>query len=178
MLGRHWTTLSLVEATATTISSSTSLSALLWTFFMRSLIGDFPSTTSGNCPTRFCKLWDLFTVPRSFTQVRCLLYYTLSSDSHLSLDLQARNILLRIADPTVLKEAEEVEINQPSSRKITEQTIVVETSDHQWPLERWIGSGSRPVLCDFGEARTGKDSYTGLIQPAVYRAPEVFLHLP
>jgi len=96
----------------------------------------------------------------------------------LPLDLQARNILLRIADPTVLKEAEEVEINQPSPRKITEQTIIVETSDHQWPLERWIGCGSRPVLCDFGEARTGKDSYTGLIQPVVYRAPEVFLHLP
>lgn len=45
-------------------------------------------------------------------------------------------------------------------------------------MERWIGSGNRPVLCDFGEARTGKASYTELIQPVVYRAPEVFLHLP
>ena len=37
---------------------------------------------------------------------------------------------------------------------------------------------SGPVLCDFGEAQTGEDSYTEHIQPAVYRAPEVFLHLP
>jgi len=37
MLGRHWITLSSVEATATTISSSTSLSALLWTFWNSAL---------------------------------------------------------------------------------------------------------------------------------------------
>jgi serine/threonine-protein kinase SRPK3 len=77
----------------------------------------------------------------------------------------------------VLKDAEEAEIEQPSSRNITEQTIIFETSDLPGPLRRWIGEASRPALCDFGEARTGKDSYTELIQPAVYRAPEVFLHL-
>ncbi len=117
-------------------------------------------------------------MPRSFTQVRLFLYHTPSSDSLLSLDLQPKNILLRIGDPTVLKDAEEAEIEEPSSRKITEQTIIFETRDLPGPLDRWIWSGSRPVLCDFGEARTGKDSYTELIQPAFYRAPEVFLHLP
>jgi len=95
-----------------------------------------------------------------------------------SLDIQPKNILLRIADPTVLKDAEEAEIKEPSARKTTEQTVIFETRDLPGPVERWIWSGSRPVLCDFGEARTGKDSYTDLIQPAVYRAPEVFLHLP
>jgi hypothetical protein len=94
------------------------------------------------------------------------LYHTPSSDSLLSLDLQPKNILLRIADPAVLKDAEEAEIEEPSPRKITEQTIIFETRDLPGPMERWIWSGSRPVLCDFGEARTGKDSYTGLIQPA------------
>ena len=49
-------------------------------------------------------------VPRSFMQVRLFLYHTPSSDSLLSLDLQPKNILLRIADPTVLKDAEEAEI--------------------------------------------------------------------
>jgi len=118
-------------------------------------------------------------VPGSFTQVlRLFLYRTPSPDSPLSLDLQAKNILLRIGDPTVLKDAEEVEIKEPSARKITEQTVIFETRDLPGPLKRWIWNGSRPVLCDFGEARTGKDSYTEFIQPVVYRAPEVFLHLP
>ncbi|TDL14491.1 kinase-like protein [Rickenella mellea] len=53
-----------------------------------------------------------------------------------------------------------------------------ETRDHPGSLRRWIGTKSGPVLCDFGEARTGKILHRGLIQPAVYRAPEVFLHLP
>jgi serine/threonine protein kinase len=56
--------------------------------------------------------------------------------------------------------------------------VVFESRDPPGPVRRWIGMISSPVLCDFGEARTGKDSYTGLIQPASYRAPEVFLHLP
>lgn len=96
----------------------------------------------------------------------------------MTLDLQASNILLRINDEIVLKDGEEAEIASPSSRKITEQSVVFETRDHPGSLRRWIGGKSGPVLCDFGEARTGKDSHTGLIQPAVYRAPEVFLHLP
>jgi serine/threonine-protein kinase SRPK3 len=93
----------------------------------------------------------------------------------LTLDLQATNILLRIEDETVLKEAE---IEGPSARKSTGQSVVFETKVLPGPLNRWIGRKSAPVLCDFGEARTVKDSYTEHIQPAAYRAPEVFLHLP
>ncbi|KDR66909.1 hypothetical protein GALMADRAFT_106079 [Galerina marginata CBS 339.88] len=93
-------------------------------------------------------------------------------------DLQANNILLRIQDEIVLKDGEEAEIECPSSRKITAQSVVFETRDHPGSLRRWMGSKSGPVLCDFGEARTGMDSYTELIQPAPYRAPEVFLHIP
>ncbi len=117
-------------------------------------------------------------VPRSFTQVQLFLCYTSSSDSPWALDLQARNILLRIEDPTVLRDAEDDEFKEPSSRKITGLTTIFETRDLLGPLRRWIGERSRPVLCDFGEARTGKGSYEELIQPHVYRAPEVFLKLP
>jgi serine/threonine-protein kinase SRPK3 len=88
------------------------------------------------------------------------------------------NILLRIEDQTVLKDGEEEEIKHPSSRKVTEEATIFETRDLPGPLRRWIGGKSEPVLCDFGEARTGNVSYTEHIQPAVYRAPEVFLHLP
>jgi serine/threonine protein kinase len=102
----------------------------------------------------------------------------MSSDLPWTLDLQASNILLRIEDEIILKDAEEAEIKGPSSRKITGQSVVFETRDLPGPLRRWIGAKRGPVLCDFGEGRTGKDWYSEHIQPAAYRAPEVFLHLP
>ncbi|OOG00367.1 hypothetical protein ASPCADRAFT_502697 [Aspergillus carbonarius ITEM 5010] len=36
----------------------------------------------------------------------------------------------------------------------------------------------RPTLCDFGQARFGSDTYSGDIQPYIYRAPEVVLRMP
>jgi hypothetical protein len=38
------------------------------------------------------------------------------------------------------------------------------------------GLWGHPVLCDFGEARIGKSHY-GLIQPELYRAPEVLFEM-
>ncbi|KAJ3718143.1 kinase-like domain-containing protein [Lentinula raphanica] len=94
-------------------------------------------------------------------------------------DIQAKNILYTIADPRVLKDSEEAEFKDPSARKISEDTVIFQTRDLPGPIDRWIaGSKSQPVLCDFGEARTGKGPFTGIIQPPVYRAPEVFLGLP
>ncbi|KAG6902038.1 hypothetical protein C0995_005248 [Termitomyces sp. Mi166 len=93
-------------------------------------------------------------------------------------DLQAKNILLRMADNLVLKDIEENEIKHPSARKVTEQTAVFQIPIYPGPLRRWIGGDSLPILCDFGEARTGEKSYTGLIQPDLFRAPEVFLQIP
>ncbi|KAG6871840.1 hypothetical protein C0995_015879 [Termitomyces sp. Mi166 len=93
-------------------------------------------------------------------------------------DLQPKNILLRIGDRSVLKDMEENEIKNPSARKVTDQTAVFETSLYPGPVRRWIGEKSLPVLCDFGEARMKEKFYTGLIQPAVFRAPEVFLQIP
>ncbi|KAJ3739984.1 putative CDK4/6 [Lentinula detonsa] len=93
-------------------------------------------------------------------------------------DLQARNILFSIGDSTVLKDGEEAELKQPSSRKIFGDTVIFETRDLPGPIERWVQKRSQPILCDFGEARTGKDQYAEIIQPPTYRAPEVFLHLP
>jgi len=93
-------------------------------------------------------------------------------------DLQAKNILLRIQDQTVLRDAEEAEIKYPSASKVTEEATIFATRDLPGPLRRWIGGKSEPVLCDFGEARTGNVSYTELIQPAVYRSPEVFFAPP
>ncbi|KXN88038.1 SRSF protein kinase 3 [Leucoagaricus sp. SymC.cos] len=49
-------------------------------------------------------------------------------------DLQAKNILLQIEDPTVLEEAEEGEMKEPSARKITEETVVFETRNLPGPV--------------------------------------------
>ncbi|KAG6827137.1 hypothetical protein H0H92_013055 [Tricholoma furcatifolium] len=93
-------------------------------------------------------------------------------------DLQARNILFQLQDPTVFREAEEAEVQHPSSRKITDQATIFETRKLPGDKTRWLGKKSEPVLCDFGLAHTGKTSHTGIVQPDVYRAPEVFLGLP
>ncbi|KAF9479136.1 kinase-like protein [Pholiota conissans] len=91
-------------------------------------------------------------------------------------DLQPSNILLRTQDETIYKDGED-ELVHPSARKITEQSAVFETRNLPTDIRRWIGGSSIPVLCDFGEARSGKDEYTKHIQPAQYRAPEVFLQV-
>ncbi|KAG6898571.1 hypothetical protein C0995_009263 [Termitomyces sp. Mi166 len=93
-------------------------------------------------------------------------------------DLQSKNILLRIHDISVLKDGEERKINHPSARKFAHQTAVFETRNYVGPLGRWAGKKSLPVLCDFGEARIGEKSHVGLIQPALFRAPEVYLRIP
>ncbi|KAH0578851.1 hypothetical protein H2248_003043 [Termitomyces sp. 'cryptogamus'] len=91
-------------------------------------------------------------------------------------DVQAKNVILRIADESVLKAGEESEIEHPSARKITEQAAVFETRPYTGSVKPWIGDSV--VLCDFGEARTGKEFYTGLAQPPPLRAPEVSFGIP
>ncbi|KAJ3772497.1 putative CDK4/6 [Lentinula raphanica] len=93
-------------------------------------------------------------------------------------DIQAKNILHTIADPQILEDCEKAEFKDPSARKITERTVIFKTRDLPGPIDRWLAGQSQPVLCDFGEARTGKGPFAGIIQPPVYRAPEVFLGLP
>ncbi|KAG6887367.1 hypothetical protein C0992_012606 [Termitomyces sp. T32_za158] len=93
-------------------------------------------------------------------------------------DIQANNILLRIGDDSVLKDTEEDEIEHASRRKVTEQTTVFESRAFVGPVGRLLSSRDPFVLCDFGEARTGKNSYTEFIQPAPFRAPEIFLGIP
>ncbi|KAF5327179.1 hypothetical protein D9619_004395 [Psilocybe cf. subviscida] len=92
-------------------------------------------------------------------------------------DIQASNILLGLENETVLSDMEKAELKRPSSRKITDQTVIFKTIDSTGPLKRWASDRCKPVLCDFGEARTGQSSYTEFIQPAPYRAPELFLLL-
>jgi len=88
-------------------------------------------------------------------------------------DLQGRNVHLRIEEDSILKEFEVAELNTPSPRKIDGDRVIYESRGLQRPKK-----SGRPVLCDFGEARFGKMTYTDDIQPYVYRAPEIILDIP
>jgi serine/threonine-protein kinase SRPK3 len=89
--------------------------------------------------------------------------------------------MFKMGDESILDEMEKAELSEPSARKITDKGIIFEHFPIVGfgPLIKWMGGPPAvPTLCDFGEARTGSDKYTGLIQQPVYRAPEVFLQLP
>ncbi|OSC97370.1 putative CDK4/6 [Trametes coccinea BRFM310] len=83
-------------------------------------------------------------------------------------DIQEQNILFHVNDPAAFGAFEERERTNPSQRKVTaDRTIYTPRGIHI------RGIPGRPVLSDFGEARFGQESYTGVIQPVPYRAPEV-----
>lgn len=78
--------------------------------------------------------------------------------------------MLTVADPSIL---EAVEINESENlmpKKVIDDTRTIYTS-HKLGLPKDALWGV-PALCDFGEARIG-ERHKGLIQPELYRAPEV-----
>ena len=87
--------------------------------------------------------------------------------------MQARNIHLRIEEDSILKEFEAAELIHPSPRKTDGDRVIYESRGLKRP-----NKPGRPVLCDFGEARFGKKTYTDDVKPYVYRAPEIILDIP
>jgi serine/threonine-protein kinase SRPK3 len=83
------------------------------------------------------------------------------------------NIKLRIEDERVLREFEEDEMTDPIARKSHGSHVIYDSRGLLWTEKQ-----GPPVLCDFGEARFGQDSYTENIQPYVYRAPRVIIKIP
>ena len=91
-----------------------------------------------------------------------------------SLDIQAKNIIISTMDDSVFREWDDNENTNPSPRKVVnDYTVHLSRSFHL--KKGWSGYGM-PLLSDFGEARMGK-VHNGLIQPDIYRAPEVILGL-
>ncbi|GLA86318.1 hypothetical protein AtubIFM56815_010577 [Aspergillus tubingensis] len=88
-------------------------------------------------------------------------------------DIQENNIMMGIEDPSILSQFEEEEKFNPSPRKIADDREIYTSRK----LRKTKQHG-RPTLCDFGRARFGSSSYSGDIQPYIYRAPEVILRLP
>ncbi|TFY50580.1 hypothetical protein EVG20_g11440 [Dentipellis fragilis] len=91
-------------------------------------------------------------------------------------DIRPENFFLRGTGDTSYRYLEELEHTHPSPRKIIGDRVIymnhgqVGATD---PRQHGV-----PVLCDFGEAYFGKDSYYVEIQPPHYRAPEVVLAIP
>jgi serine/threonine protein kinase len=89
------------------------------------------------------------------------------------LDIQEKNIMLGVEDNSILVDFEEGEKSHPSPRKIVGERMIYSSRK----LGRTKNHG-RPILCDFGQARYGSSTYSGDIQPYIYRAPEVVLRMP
>lgn len=88
-------------------------------------------------------------------------------------DIQEKNIMMAIEDPSILADFEEKEKSSPSPRKIIGDRVIYASRK----LRKTKQHG-RPTLCDFGQARYGSNTYSGDIQPYIYRAPEVLLRMP
>lgn len=88
-------------------------------------------------------------------------------------DIQEKNIMTAIEDPSIVADFEEEEKSNPSLRKISRDRVIYASRK----LRKTKKHG-RPILCDFGQARYGSNTYTGDIQPYIYRAPEVVLRMP
>nr|KMM69727.1 hypothetical protein CPAG_06041 [Coccidioides posadasii RMSCC 3488] len=87
-------------------------------------------------------------------------------------DLKADNLMLRIADQSMLEDFEKTELERPSPRKfIDDKHAIYSSRGFRKPKN---GEWGDLVLCDLGEARIGHVQQTGpFIQPHIYRAPEV-----
>ncbi|KND89237.1 Serine/threonine-protein kinase SRPK [Tolypocladium ophioglossoides CBS 100239] len=89
-------------------------------------------------------------------------------------DLNASNIMLTLEDESLLHDFETAEADEPSPTKVIDNTRTIYGS-----RKLGLPKGSlwgQPVLCDFGQARIG-ESHRGLIQPELYRAPEVLFDM-
>lgn len=82
--------------------------------------------------------------------------------------------MLTVDDESLLADFEASEAEDPSPAKIIDDTRRIYGSRALGlPKDACWG---QPVLCDFGEARIGS-VHRGLIQPELYRAPEVLFDM-
>ncbi|KAK8196819.1 kinase-like domain-containing protein [Phyllosticta capitalensis] len=86
-------------------------------------------------------------------------------------DIQGGNILFRTKDETAFEQFEKEQWARPPGRKIKGNRILFDSRDVPQDIEN-LGS---PVLCDFGDAVMGQESYAAHAMPDLYRPPEMIL---
>ncbi|KAF2876974.1 non-specific serine/threonine protein kinase [Massariosphaeria phaeospora] len=89
-------------------------------------------------------------------------------------DINASNIMVTVADESVLADIEKAEAQNSLPRKAIDNVRTI-YSTHKLGLPNDSLRGE-PVLCDFGEAQIG-EGHKRLIQPQLYRAPEVLFDM-
>lgn len=80
--------------------------------------------------------------------------------------------MIACRDNTLFDQLEKLEKEEPSPYKINETYTVYRS--RAFNNDQGRGRYGLPLLSDFGEARIG-EKHMGLIQPTLYRAPEVIL---
>ncbi|OLN81064.1 Serine/threonine-protein kinase SRPK [Colletotrichum chlorophyti] len=88
-------------------------------------------------------------------------------------DIQDGNIMLSIADTTVLDDLVEDEWALPSAHKIQDGRITYASTGLEIPDDP-----GDPVISDFGDAQFGNGPFEGEFMPDLYRAPEIILGIP
>lgn len=82
--------------------------------------------------------------------------------------------MLTISDESILRDFELKETEEPSPMKIIgDDRIIYGSRRLGLPKDAMWG---QPALCDFGEARIA-GPHRGLVQPELYRAPEVLFNM-
>ncbi|KAL5347497.1 hypothetical protein ACLOAV_007809 [Pseudogymnoascus australis] len=85
-------------------------------------------------------------------------------------DIQEGNIMLAMKDDAIFKAFEQEEMDEPSLRKVYGERIIYASRALDVPDD-----ASHNVLCDFGDAQFGAETYGGEVMPDLYRAPEIVL---
>ncbi|OBT86023.1 hypothetical protein VE02_05536 [Pseudogymnoascus sp. 03VT05] len=88
-------------------------------------------------------------------------------------DIQEGNIMLAVKEDTIFKTFEQEEMDEPNLRKVDGERIIYALRALDIPDD-----ASHNVLCDFGDAQFGAETYEGEVMPDLYRAPEIVLGIP
>lgn len=88
-------------------------------------------------------------------------------------DIKEENILLGLADSSVVEQLDTKEITASSFYKSVNGYTLYKSANFDIPTRF-----GRPILCDFSLARNGQVEHCHDIQPDPYRAPEVILEMP
>lgn len=78
--------------------------------------------------------------------------------------------MLAMKDDTIFKSFEQEEMDEPSLRKVDGERIIYASRPLDIPND-----APHNVLCDFGDAQFGNETYGGEVMPDLYRAPKIIL---
>ena len=148
------------------------------TFLARNPVGRLPTPVLGIVLYRLFLALDFLHSECNFIHTgkrqHCIMRSFPGSTDKTYIDIKADNILFGAADDTIYKDFEIEELEHPTPRKEIGGRFIYISRQLNIPRNY-----EPPVLCDFGSAISGERANAKMIvQPALYRAPEVILGIP